>query len=197
MRIRFAPGHVRDREIFRPRPIRRPPATRTARRPRTGATTASTARTAMANPCGTSFSAVSAAHASRNAAPRIATPATTTAASGVTFSRVDCSVSPYEMNSPTHGTVKTSVRATATSGWRRFTPLPTLSHLHFSTGAKHLSRLFCRHGQTTSKETEPATLRATPAELVALHRLRVAVAEHAHPAGLLAQRHGRYDLRPD
>jgi len=48
--------------------------------------TASTARTAMANPCGTSFSAVSAAHASRNAAPRIATPATTTAASGVTFS---------------------------------------------------------------------------------------------------------------
>jgi len=91
-------------------------------------------------------------------------------------------VSPYEMNSPTHGTVKTSVRATATSGWRRFTSTYVVTPT-FSTGAKHLSRLFCRHGQTT--RTAPATSR---------RRCRNTL---TRPVSSLPASIGRYDLRPD
>src|SRR6056297_2023480 len=88
--------------------------------------TASTARTAMANARGTSFSAVSAPHASRNDAPRTARPLTAT----VTSVERACS---DVLQTTSHGTVV----ATATPMAPRDCLLIHLSHAlegHYNNG---------------------------------------------------------------
>jgi len=102
--------------------------------------TASTASTAMANAGGTSFSAVSAPHASRNDAPRTATPLTAT----VVSSPKPYASGPPVRKTPTHAAVNSAANASAVSGCRSCARLiPTLTAMRSLTlvvGASYGSR---------------------------------------------------------